>query len=264
MVWYKSIFSASTHSRAKKKIEEFENITADMERINSSIEKETISLFFKSLKGILGICESRELFFEKLSAIKPEISYLCELYSLIGNYVSKCESKNYTDALKELKKIKRILDSWNFKEEVKEEISERATIEIEIKRMIDEIFPVSLRNAISEISKQEEDKYYDCKLFKDSELKLLEKFEPVYKEIQNFGEPPESLVKVSTNQYKKILKTPVTPGFFKDLVNRQKGGNVSCRIKGIRSAKTLYVKTKRDYIPEIKSTIYIKKSFNYV
>lgn len=243
MMWYNSIYLAAMHSHSKRKMEDFNKVTARLEGINTANEQQVIQGFFTSIEGMLSTSEGREFFFRNFSSLKSETSYLCELYNLVRNYAKKSAKANYGEALKEVRKIKRILDSLCFDEEVKEGGLEKDSVEVEAREVIDSIFPLALRKEISEISEKEETVYCDSSLFIDSEKKLLKKFAPVYKRVQKLEEIPKNLVRMPTLQFAKVLKAPVTPGFFESLANTQKAGGGRRSSKGLRTAKTLYVKS---------------------
>eukprot|EP00826_Nyctotherus_ovalis_P060851 TRINITY_DN8591_c0_g1_i1.p1 TRINITY_DN8591_c0_g1~~TRINITY_DN8591_c0_g1_i1.p1 ORF type:complete len:265 (+),score=67.52 TRINITY_DN8591_c0_g1_i1:509-1303(+) len=251
MMWYNSIYLAAMHSHSKRKIESFNKVTKRLEGMNTTNEQQVMQGFFTSIEGMLSTSEGREFFFRNFSSLKSEVSYLCELYNLVKNYAKKCMEGNYGEALKEVRKIKRILDSFCFDKEVKEGGLEKDSVEIEAREVVDSIFPLALRKKISEISEMEEVKHCDSSLFTNSEKKLLKKFTPVYKKVQKVEEIPKNLVRMPTLQFAKALKIPVTLGFFESLANSQKAGSGSRGSKGLRTAKTLYVKpVKNGYLSE--------------
>jgi len=204
--WHSAIYLAINYARAEKRKDDIEKQIKDLERMNAEFDKQSLTLVSNEIEDILHVKDGREILFNALSKQEVQYEYLAGLYMMICEY--KKNHRNKTNALKIANIISMMLTE---RDKVLSEPlpSGDSRLSQNIKEVVNEIYPQSLKLTLHELSSGEELKEMDERLFKELEDNLILKFKEGYSkfsEKQAFKEELKGLLGIPSICFKRNIK----------------------------------------------------------
>lgn len=259
-MWYNGLLQGTRHAQVKPKFEAFNKGVERVEKKIADYEGEDIEGFFSGVENQLKVVESREMLFEELTSQIPDIGFLYILYDLVNKYEAYCTYDQFPEALKNAKRIHKMVGSFYSNavngEEVKmgngidpkdSKEAEVMGVNREISKVVNEIFSKQLQNSLTELNKLDDTQYsiLDKALFKELETRMIAKISTLYKEIEKnrkSNEKTSKLLSIPAIQFRKSLKDPPSSDLLEELVKTQHRSEVASPQKQTRSMTIMVVK----------------------
>ena len=235
--WYSHIHSSINNAKAKGRINKYDRSISNLENNNSEIDKMNLLSFFNGVTGMLKIKEAREVLFERLEFQKPEYKYLGILYNSIIKYKEFYQYEQFAYAMMKFKNICKIMTNFtisDYEEEVKadnhdkpirQEIMEdieRVYIEEDVRKLMKDIFPSSIKLTLNKLVKQNDPENLTKSLFDKIEENLITKFNEIYQEIDSFDDESVQMLKIPLKTFKKSFHYAPKLQFLGNLIESQK------------------------------------------